>query len=250
MTHGTLDVAWTPAELEPSEAARQALVVIDVIRATTCITAALEAGARRVVPAPDDAEARRLHDLEPPGSALLCGEQGGLPPEGYDLGNSPGEYRPETVGGRVLVFATSNGTPAMGRATRGLSLRLASFRNLSAVARALTAELSTAGPEAGVTLVCAGRAGRVSMDDAWCAGHLVRGVSGSHAGLRLTDGARAALELGERLGDPDPERLAETAAGRALVQIGLDRDLRACARVDDCSSVPLWEGGAFVRGGG
>ncbi len=250
MTQGTLDVAWTPAELEPSEAAGRSLVVIDVIRATTCVTVALEAGARRVVPARDDAEARRLRSLEPSGAALLCGERGGLPPEGYDLGNSQEEYRPEAVGGRVLVLATTNGTPAMGRATVGRSLRLASFRNLSAVARALAGELPEAGAAVGVTLVCAGRAGRVSMDDAWCAGHLVRRVSRSHPGLTLTDGARVALELAQRLADPDPERLAETAAGRALVRIGLDRDLRACARVDDCSVVPLWEDGAFVRGGG
>ncbi len=48
-----------------------------------CLSAAL----RQVVAAKDIDEARRLHERLP--EHLLCGEVNGLPPEGFDYGNSP-----------------------------------------------------------------------------------------------------------------------------------------------------------------
>ena len=39
--------------------------------------------------------------------------------EGFALGNSPREYTPETVGGKTVVFTTTNGTRAMLHARAG-----------------------------------------------------------------------------------------------------------------------------------
>ncbi|WP_419165092.1 2-phosphosulfolactate phosphatase [Candidatus Palauibacter sp.] len=98
----------------------------------------------------------------------------------------------------------------------------------------------------GVAIVCAGRRGRVSMDDAWCAGHLVTRLVQAVAGATLTDGARAAQALRTELGPPTPAGLACTAAGRALRAIGRADDLRACAAVDDLAVVPVRRDGALV----
>ena len=75
----------------------------------------LAAGARAVIPALEVDEARRIAAGLPAGEAVLGGEREGLPIAGFDLGNSPSEYRPETVGGRTVVFTTTNGTRAMNR---------------------------------------------------------------------------------------------------------------------------------------
>jgi 2-phosphosulfolactate phosphatase len=41
---------------------------------------------------------------------VLGGERGGLKISGFHLGNSPSEYTPERVGGKSVVFTTTNGT--------------------------------------------------------------------------------------------------------------------------------------------
>lgn len=236
-----IDVAWVPDEVSRSVGVATRGVVIDVIRATTSIATALDAGARAVLPAESVEEARRVAaDRE----ALLCGERSGTPPAGFDLGNSPHEYTSERIHDRHLVFTTTNGTRTM-RAVLDSGVRrlwLGCFRNLAAVAQALLGE--------SVLIACSGRQGRVSMDDAWCAGHLVHRLVEADPSCVLTDGASAAQRLAEGRGRPSADALAGTAAGAALVRIGLERDLAVCARFDDLVVAPVWAGGAFVKGGG
>jgi len=222
-------------------------IVIDVIRATTSIATALSAGGRRVVPTVSVEEARGVAATE---GALLCGERGGLPPDGFDLGNSPSGFTEAGVAGRTLVFTSTNGTRAM-RATLDAgvrSLRLGCFRNLGAVAAAIADDHGPGG-EAGVLIVCSGRKGRVSMDDGWCAGHLVERLLRADLGFDPGDGAAVARELAAALGSPTPSGLARTEAGRALRELGLASDLTDCARTDDLDIVPIWRDGAFVAGG-
>jgi len=242
-----LDVAWLPAELPGSPVAAGPTLVIDVLRATTSVATALASGAARVIPAASVAEARALAaGLE---DALLCGEREGVPPEGFDLGNSPGSYTPNRVSGRTLVFTTTNGTRAMTAAAGSRPLALACFRNAEAAARRVARALETDPGGSGTVIVCAGRRGRVSMDDAWCAGHLVDRMARIRPDLSLTDGARAARELAGALGAPTARGLAETSGGGGLVALGLGGDLDDCARLDDLDVVPVWRAGAFVTGG-
>ena len=237
-----IDVLWLPGELASVSAGGRTTVVIDVIRATTSITTALAAGAERVIPALT-VEAAREAGARTEGS-LLCGERDGVPPPGFDLGNAPGEYDRATVAGRTLVFTTTNGTAAIEAVRGARAVRLGCFRNVGAVARAVAGDAVRGG--GGVAIVCAGRRGRVSMDDAWCAGHLVARLVQTVAGATLTDGARAAQALCTELGPPTPVGLARTAAGRALRAIGRADDLRACAAVDDLAVVPVRRDGALV----
>ena len=84
-------------------------VVIDVLRASTTMITAVANGAARVIPVADVAEARRIAAEAGP-TALLGGERGGVRIAGFDLGNSPLEYRRAGVAGRTLVITTTNGT--------------------------------------------------------------------------------------------------------------------------------------------
>lgn len=240
---------WLREELETDPLRGRAAVVIDIIRATTSITTALAAGADRVLPVLT-VEGARKAAARARGS-LLCGERRGLPPPGFDLGNAPEEFERAKVAGRTLVFTTTNGTAAIEAARRmgAGSLSLACFRNVAAVARRL--EVDQAARGRGIAIACAGRGGRVSMDDAWCAGHLVERLVRTGGEAELTDGARAAQALAARLGPPLASGLARTAAGQALRAIGRGGDLAVCAGLDDLEVVPVWRDGALVgsRGG-
>lgn len=240
-----LEVLWLPQELVPSSLADSRVVVIDVIRATTSITTALAAGGQRVIPTGSVAAARSTADRI--GRSLLCGERNGLPPEGFDFGNSPREFTPELVAGESLIFTTTNGTAAIEAVGDARELRLACFRNAGAVARILSGPADIkSGP---IVIVCSGRNGRIGMDDVWCAGHLVERILKRLPSLGLGDGAQDARAFAASFGRPTPESLAKTSAGRALCDLGLGEDLVPCAKVDDLSVVPIWCGGAFVKGG-
>jgi 2-phosphosulfolactate phosphatase len=242
-----VDVVWVPAELERLDIREWSVAVLDVIRATTSILTALDSGAERVIPAATDEEAQRFYETLPADTALLCGERRGVKIEGYDLGNSPREYTTPGVVGKTLIYRTTNGTPAMRLAMAGRRLRLACFKNAGAISGSLIEDLKTRAASRGVLLVCAGRLGRVSMDDAWCAGHLVGRVLAAGGAVRLSDAARAACELARGLGPPTAARLADTSAGRALGALGLGEDLEDCAELDASRIVPIWCGDAFRR---
>ena len=113
-----IDVFPLP-DLVPAGYRPAAVLFIDVLRATTTITAALAAGAEKVIPVMEPGQAfqmKRLLEKSDPakkGTLLLGGERKGIRIEGFDLGNSPADYTPERVAGKTLLFSTTNGTRAI-----------------------------------------------------------------------------------------------------------------------------------------
>lgn len=227
---------FTAAEPEPPDVAGRTAVVIDVIRATSTIVEALANGARAIYPTISTEDAIRLANSLGRDDTLLCGERKGLMVEGFDLGNSPREYVPERIEGKRLVMSTTNGTRAFAAAQGAEEIVAASFLNLDAVARRLTRV------EGDLVLVCAGKEDRFSLDDGLCAGVLLRGLVEREggAGIELNDASRAALALARSF-ELDAELLRQTAAGAALVEVGLGDDLPLCAERDRHDLVPVMD---------
>lgn len=222
---------FTVEEVDPASLGESVVVVIDVVRATTTMTEALANGARAIYPTASTEEAVRLAQSLGRDDTLLCGERKAAKVEGFDLGNSPAEFTSAAVRGKRLVMSTTNGTRALLVGAEGQRLLVCAFTNLGAVARALRDAPS-------VAILCAGREDRFSIDDALCAGTLVARLREELDGTpELDDGSRAAAALADSL-HPDRAFLAETAAGRALADIGLAGDLEICAHVDRHGIVP------------
>ena len=227
----TIDVYFSPAVVDEASVEGRTAVVIDVIRATSTLTEALANGARAIFPTVSTEEAVKLASSLGREDTLLCGERKGLKVEGFDLGNSPREFTSEVVEGKQLVMTTTNGTRAFVAAEGADRVLAASFLNLSAVSEAL--EGCT-----GLVIVCSGRENRFALDDALCAGLLVRNAVGDNReGCKLNDGARVAADLAEKY-TVDAEFLRSTAAGNALLGVGLEDDLELCASLDRHALVP------------
>ena len=94
----SLDVAATPA-FAASRPPAGTVVVIDVLRATSTIVAALENGAAAVLPVRETDEAIAMMRRIGRERVLLCGERDLRPIPGFDLDNSPASYVPERVAG-------------------------------------------------------------------------------------------------------------------------------------------------------
>lgn len=235
-----LDVYFTPGELAGVELPER-VVVIDVLRATSTITEALANGARAVFPVATADEAARIAQSIGRDTVVLCGERKGLPIEGFDLGNSPLEFTADAVADKSLVMTTTNGTRAFLAVTehRGgkaegehTEVLAGSFLNLGAVVERLGAD------DAPAALLCAGREGRFSLDDAVCAGAMVRGLADAGVAVDANDAAIAAERLAKAHMKDLAALLSRTAAGAQLRGIGRDEDIAFCAMVDRTAVVP------------
>jgi 2-phosphosulfolactate phosphatase len=233
-----IDVALTLEEVRGIPLAGVSAIVIDVVRASTTIVAALAGGARAVVPVatPDEARARAREDGL--GPVLVGGERGGAPPPGFDHGNSPAEYTPARVRGRTVIFTTTNGTRALLAVAGARRIAVGGFVNAEAAARWAESDPGD------VLLVCAGERGRFCLEDAVCAGLLVARLARTGGGL--TDAARAARAIWERYAGRLDAMLADAAWAQALVGQGRGSDLPLCVAMDAHDVVPVVREGALV----
>lgn len=224
-------VAFLPEEAGPLRG--RIVVVIDVIRATTSLLAMFEGGCAEVLIAPTLEAARtyrRAHS-----EVLLAGEQHGRTPVGFDFGNSPPAFSDARLAGRRVVFATTNGTRAVHAARDGAAIFMGCLRNRTAAARVALA--AAAGADHELSVMCAGREGRFSLDDAYTAGAIVAAAVDLQPDLTLTDAASAARMLYRSVEDP-AVLFRQTRAGQNVIEIGLAGDLDYCAEVDRSSLVP------------
>jgi 2-phosphosulfolactate phosphatase len=267
-----VDVLLTPAEAGVRGVAGpdSVAMVIDVVRATTTLSVMFDRGCARVLVA-GDIPAARAFVAGAAGAYLLAGEVGGMRPPGFDLGNSPAEMLATDLAGREIVFSTTNGTRALRACAGARAILAGSLRNAEAACRLALSRVATAPHPleaaqpaatpvfartetaseapgeraeqmAGIVLVCSGRMGRPAADDTLCAGVLVeqleRLASGYGYALQLQDGARLARAVATGTASVY-DLLWQSAAGQAVVKVGLEPDLALCAELNASQSVPV-----------
>jgi 2-phosphosulfolactate phosphatase len=233
-----LDVVFAPLGLLPGQATGRTIFVIDILRASTVICAALHHGARAILPASTTEEALRLAQTIGGSDVLLCGERGGLPIQGFALGNSPLEMTADAVRGRTLVMTTTNGTPALLATQGAASVHLAAAVNLSAAAASARDALDARGE---LLILCAGRERSFALDDAYTAGRLLVAVLGSNRKRNgMNDAALASLDLVRRYGTDWERPLRASRGGKDIVGLGFDADVVDAARQDAYPVLPLY----------
>lgn len=233
-----IDVYYTPLGLNTGELTGRAVVVIDVLRATSTIVTALAAGAKAVVPAASSEEAVRLTANLEKNGIVLAGERRLLKVEGFGLGNSPREMTADAVGGKTLFLATTNGTPALLAAQGGDPVLVAAALNFSAVAERARTVFTQRGD---LVIICAGRDKQFALEDAYTAGRLIKAVKKGvpPKKLALNDAAQVALDLAAQQGGWQ-DAFRASAAARQLQEAGLGEDVAFCANPDRVQVVPVY----------
>ncbi len=232
-----------PSLIPPGSLQGGVAVVVDVLRATTVMVHALAHRCEAVIPCGEIDEARAVAEGLPAGTAILGGERGGLPIEGFDLGNSPGDYTREVCGGKTLVMTTTNGTRAILASLEAERVYIASFANLKATAGELMIQFLKRDHRHPIHIVCAGTEGFISHEDSLLAGALVK---------LLADISVADYPEGERLGNDEAlivlsqwleveqyleqrplwKLLQMGRGGQNVTRIGLGKDIRIAAKAD------------------
>jgi 2-phosphosulfolactate phosphatase len=201
--------------------------VFDVLRATSSMITALAHGVREIHPVRTIEEARELK-ADMPG-AVLGGERAGEMIDGFDVGNSPFEYR--DLGGRTIITTTTNGTMALRACEHAETVLVGAFLNLGELAD----EIHWREPEE-LLLVCAGTFEEFALEDACAAGLLIAALPES----QLSDSARAAVAIAKHFPTPLDALLA-ARNGRALKAKGRGKEVEWCAQVSRFNVVGIME---------
>lgn len=241
-----LFVYHTP-ERTPTDLLPDCAVVIDVLRATTTIATALDAGAEAVQAFSNIEELKRQSDSWSPTKRLRAGERGGVKVEGFDMGNSPLTCTPKFVEDKRLFLTTTNGTRALQRVAHSAQVVTAAQVNRQAAVNYL---LETQ-PET-VWMVGSGWQGDYSVEDTACAGAIAKSIIQqsdiSQIDLIGNDEVIGAISLYEQWKDNLLDVFRQCSHGQRLLKLDGEADLKYCSQTDTLDVLPIQkEPGVLVK---
>ena len=234
-----LNVYAIPNNVTDKELKDKTVVLIDLLRATSTILAALANGCKEVIPAVEIEEVINMSKNYEKDSYLLCGERNIKPVEGFHLSNSPFEYTADKVFGKTLLMTTTNGTKAIKRAADGAEVIICSLTNVDAVANYL------ANQENDVAFLCAGTDGQFSTDDVVTAGAVIQRLTSLVDHLELGDLAFVAKSLYNSSSGDLNALLKNSLHYQRMMEAGLEEDIAYCLTLNAAPVVAVYKDGVI-----
>lgn len=235
-----IEVIGTAQQCNTIDFKGKTAVVIDVLRATSVIATALHHGAKAIIPAISIEEAQAIYkDLEP-GTALLCGERNANIIPGFQYGNSPLAFSREVVLDKTLVLTTTNGTLALRNSAEAAQTLTAGFVNINSAVESVSSQ------ENDLVIVCAGTAGRFSLDDALCAGMLISLINDRRR-TEMDDLAQLVLQFYRADIGNITDKLSQCSHVKTLQRKGFQKDIDFCLQTGILPIVPVLQENRLVK---
>ena len=222
-----IDVCLSPELLHLYDITESIVVVTDILRATTCMTAGLASGVASIVPVATLDECRALQQQ----GYVAGAERDGKPVAGFDMGNSPFSYMDEAIKGRQVAMTTSNGTLAITKSKQAAQVVIGAFINISAVAQYLRSQGKP------VLVLCAGWKGKFNLEDTLFAGALVQALADAYA--PACDSVLAARHLYQAAKADLLRFLAESSHVQRLKRLNIQKDVEFCLTTDVVQAIPV-----------
>lgn len=235
-----LYTSLSPALLPLYDVSSSIVVIIDILRATSTIAAALANGAKCVIPVDSVAKCIEIgRQIE----GITAGERDGKIAEGLEHGNSPLEYPREFIEGKTLVLTTTNGTKLLHMALEKGAQQVitGSFNNLDSVCRYLLAKGQN------VLLGCSAWKDRVNIEDTLMAGAIVDQLGDAFE--VNCDSSRMAQTLYQDA-KADLFRFMESKQAshyNRLMGYGLEEDIRYCLTPNLVNVLPTYAEGKLTN---
>jgi len=230
----TIDVCLSPDLMHLYQVQDKTVVVVDILRATSCMTTAFAHGIESITPF------AKLDDcLALSGKGYFtAGERDGKKVDGFDLGNSPFEYMNPELKGKKIAFTTTNGTQAIAKSDGAKEIIIGAFLNLSSVVKYII------NSENNVLVVCAGWKGKVNLEDTLFAGALVEKLK-NHIEPDC-DAPLAAQQL-YNLAKGDLVKFLSTSSHvKRLARLNIHKDIEFCLTPDQYNVLPILKGGVLM----
>jgi 2-phosphosulfolactate phosphatase len=232
----SIHVCLSPELTHLYDLSDKTVVVVDILRATSCMTTAFAHGITAIRPVANLEECRELKTQ----GYITSGERNGEKVEGFDKGNSPFEYMGADMRGNKIAFTTTNGTQAIAKSKSARELLIGSFLNLSAVVKHLKSSSNS------VLIVCAGWKGRVNLEDTLFAGAVVDALKND---FDISDDAELiALQQYEQAKGNMVEFLGQSSHVKRLNRLNIHKDIAFCLTPDQYNVLPrLVEGELVIK---
>lgn len=204
-------------------------IMVDVLRASTTITAALDKFSK-IIPCFTPEDAFRLR--EETGGAI-AGERKGAKIEGFDIGNSPNAIINFNADTDTLILTTSNGTRIL--ENMNSKVLIGCMNNAEAVA-----EASLKIAESHIDLVMAGVWGKFAIEDFLAAGEIIWRISEKCGKCEISEYARSAV-LASRDYDAVKKAFYESTSGNKLKGLGYEDDIAYSLCKNSSNNVGIYE---------
>jgi 2-phosphosulfolactate phosphatase len=232
-----ITVLQSVKDINPNQLINQTVIVIDVLRATSNIITALMYGCKEIIPLETIEAAEKL---KAPGD-LLGGERNCLNLLDFDFGNSPYEYMTPYVQDKRILMTTTNGTRVILQANQAKHILAGAFINAQACARAAM-ELNE-----DVAILCAGTNDAFSWEDGLCAGLLVNELQQkTNHSFQVNDFGLCMLSSYSEVQPNLLQAILQSANGKKLSQLGFERDILYCSKVNISDFVPILSDGMLI----
>ena len=232
-----IEICFTPALYNLYHNPGANVVVIDIMRATTSICAAIAAGAEKIIPVGSVEDAKKMKEA----GYILAAERDGIVLDFADFGNSPNLFTPERVKGKTIAYSTTNGTQAINMAKDAKNVIIGAFINLSKVVEFLISDNSD------VVILCSGWKKRFNIEDTLCAGAIATKLLESGNFSTICDSSHAAIDLWN-IAKNDIMTYIEKAAHRHRLRgIVSDEIVEYCHTVDLVNVLPVFRNGELVN---
>ncbi|CAN5449191.1 2-phosphosulfolactate phosphatase family protein [soil metagenome] len=231
----SIDVCLSPELLHLYDIKGKIVVVIDILRATSCMTTALAHGIRSIKPVASLEECKTLKEL-----GLICAaERDGKKAEGFDIGNSPFSYMDPSLRGKEVAMTTTNGTLAISLSKSAKQVIIGSFLNLEALSEYLRKQ------EADVLLLCSGWKGKVNLEDTVFAGAVVENLKEYFD--PFCDAPLAAQHLFNMAKNDLETFLQNSSHVKRLKKLNIEEDISFCLTSNKYHIIPVLEGDYLVE---
>ena len=127
-----IDLSFSAGQFDDLQLRDKNVVVLDVLRASSTITVALNNGAREIIPVASIESAVKISGSLFGEVTLRGGERNGKIIEGFNLGNSPLEYNETAVKGKSIIYCTTNGSVALAKSRYAPTLAVGTLINMTA----------------------------------------------------------------------------------------------------------------------
>lgn len=212
-------------------------VAVDILRATTTICAAFQAGVEEVVPllSLDDLAVYRQKGYQ------SAAERNGQRVGDAEWGNSPTDYLAHDLHGIHLAFSSTNGTVAIHTASEAERVLIGAFSNLSTLSRHLLTQPSD------VVVLCSGWKNDISLEDTLFGGALVDSLCASGIYETANDAAAIAATLWHDAKKDLYDYCRHATHVQRLQRLGYDCDVRMALQCNTCPLIPCRIGQQPIR---
>ncbi len=212
-------------------------VVVDILRASTSICAALDHGVKQIIPVGGIDQAK---EFKKKGFTVAC-ERDGKVLDFADVGNSPSDFLHHSFKEATIAYSTTNGTRTIQLASDADAIVIGSFVNLSSLAGWLISRNKN------VVILCAAWKNLFNLEDSVYAGALCEKLLDETIFQTNCDSAKASLDLWSIAKKDLAGYLGKSSHRNRLKHLVSEEDFNYTVTPDTSHVIPCFKNGAIIN---